>query len=100
VDAFDPVRRGGSGARADWGLAARVKEEHPLILAGGLSLVNIHEAIEQVSPDCVDINSGVERSPGKKDHAKVKEIIELVHRLGTNKATIFGRSDHPHPAER
>jgi phosphoribosylanthranilate isomerase len=100
VDAFDPAHHGGTGARADWGLAAKVKEEHPLILAGGLSLANIQEAIEQVSPHCVDINSGVEQSPGRKDHAKVKEIIEIVHRLGTNKATIFGRSDHPHPAER
>jgi phosphoribosylanthranilate isomerase len=91
VDAFDPQRHGGTGARADWGLAARVKEQHPLILAGGLSLANIQQAIACVSPDAVDINSGVERSPGRKDHRKVKEIIELVHSLGKNTVEIFGR---------
>jgi len=91
VDAFDPQRHGGTGQRAEWALAAKVKELHPLILAGGLSLANIQEAIKAVSPDAVDINSGVENTPGHKDHIKVKEIIELVHSLGEEKATIFGR---------
>ncbi|OGP55529.1 MAG: hypothetical protein A2Y65_00760 [Deltaproteobacteria bacterium RBG_13_52_11] len=91
VDAYDPARRGGTGKRADWGLAAKVKEQHPLILAGGLSMANIQEAIERCSPHAVDVNSGVERAPGQKDHAKVKEIIELVHCLGENNARIFGR---------
>ena len=91
VDAFDPQRLGGTGQRADWALAARVKELHPLILAGGLSLANIQEAIEAIAPDAVDINSGVESAPGRKDHIKVKEIIELVHQLGGENARIFGR---------
>jgi phosphoribosylanthranilate isomerase len=91
VDAFAPQRHGGTGEKADWALAARVKELHPLILAGGLSLANIQEAIACVSPDAVDINSGVESTPGHKDHMKVKEIIELVHSLGENKARIFDR---------
>jgi phosphoribosylanthranilate isomerase len=91
VDAFDPQRHGGTGEKADWALAARVKELHPLILAGGLSLTNIQEAIELVSPDAVDINSGVESAPGRKDHAKVKEIIELVHSLRVHRTTIFSK---------
>jgi phosphoribosylanthranilate isomerase len=91
VDAFDPQRLGGTGERADWALAAKVKGHHPLILAGGLSLVNIQEAIEAVSPDAVDINSGVESAPGHKDHIKVKEIIELVHSLRVHRTTIFNR---------
>jgi phosphoribosylanthranilate isomerase len=91
VDAYDPVRRGGTGERANWDLAAKVKETHPLILAVGLSLANIKEAIDLVSPHAVDINSGVEGSPGKKDHQKVKEIIDLVHELGGENAGIFGR---------
>jgi phosphoribosylanthranilate isomerase len=91
VDAFDPQRHGGTGAKADWTLAARVKKELPLILAGGLSLANIQEAIKAVSPDAVDINSGVESAPGKKDHIKVKEIIELVHSLRVHRTTIFNR---------
>ena len=72
-------------------LAAKVKETHPLILAGGLTLDNIQEAIETVSPHAVDINSGTERSPGKKDHQKVKAVIDLVHQLEGEDARIFGR---------
>jgi phosphoribosylanthranilate isomerase len=90
VDAYDPARRGGTGERADWGLAAKVKEQHPLILAGGLSMANIQEAIERCSPHAVDVNSGVEIAPGQKDHTKVKEIIEIVHQLGGENARIFG----------
>ena len=91
VDAYDPARHGGIGEKADWEMAVKVKATHPLILAGGLSLVNIQEAITAVSPDAVDINSGVESAPGRKDHAKVKEIIELVHSLGEDKVEIFDR---------
>jgi phosphoribosylanthranilate isomerase len=90
VDAYDPVRRGGTGERANWDLAVKVKETHPLILAGGLSIENIKEAMEHCSPHAVDINSGVEGSPGRKDHQKVKEIIELVRELGGEDAGIFG----------
>ena len=92
ADAFDPQRHGGTGEQADWDLAARVKEHHPLILAGGLSMDTIQEAIERCSPDAVDINSGVESAPGKKDHMKVKEIIELVHSLRVHRTTIFNRN--------
>ena len=81
VDAHDPVRYGGTGRQADWRLAAKVKATHPLILAGGLSMANIKEAAEQSSPHAVDISSGVEIEPGKKDHQKVKAIIDLVHQL-------------------
>jgi phosphoribosylanthranilate isomerase len=91
VDAYDPVRYGGTGGKSDWALAAKVKEQHPLILAGGLSMANIQEAIELVSPPAVDINSGVEHSPGRKDHHKVKEIIEIVHEVGGEDAGIFDR---------
>jgi phosphoribosylanthranilate isomerase len=90
VDAYDPERPGGTGEKADWALAAKVKAIHPLILAGGLSMANIQEAIEAIAPDAVDINSGVESAPGRKDHTKVKEIIELVHQLGGEHAKIFG----------
>ena len=94
IDAYDPVRYGGTGEQSDWTFAAKVKETHPLILAGGLSMANIQEAIEQASPHAVDINSGAERSPGKKDHQKVKAIIEIVHQLGGKDAGIFVRGDH------
>jgi len=92
VDAYDAQRHGGTGEKADWTLAAKVKTTHPLILAGGLTLANIREAISSVSPDAVDINSGVESAPGKKDHARVKEIIELVHSLRVHRTTIFSKN--------
>ena len=95
VDAFAPQRHGGTGEKADWALAAKVKSTHPLILAGGLTMVNIQEAIELVAPDAVDVNSGVESAPGRKDHAQVKEIIELVHSLRVHRTTIFNRSKAP-----
>ena len=91
VDAHDPVRYGGTGEQSDWILAAKVKETSPLILAGGLTLDNIQEAVETVSPLAVDINSGTEIAPGKKDHQKIKAIIDLVHQLGGEDAKIFGR---------
>jgi phosphoribosylanthranilate isomerase len=100
VDAYDPVRLGGTGEKADWGLAALVKEHHHLIISGGLSPTNIQEAIACCSPQAVDINSGVEITPGRKDHAKVKEIIELVHHRGEKSATIFNRNNTLHSDER
>ena len=92
VDAHDPVRYGGTGEQADWALAAKVKATHPLILAGGLSMANIQKAIEQASPQAVDISSSVETIPGQKDHQKVKAIIDLVHQIGGEKGKIFGTS--------
>jgi phosphoribosylanthranilate isomerase len=100
VDAYDPKHSGGTGKKADWALAAQVKTTHPLILAGGLSLDTIQQAIERCSPQAVDVNSGVEIAPGQKDRAKVKEIIELVHSLGQDGATIFGTGADFRPSER
>jgi len=89
VDAYDPSRYGGTGKRSDWRLAARVKETHPLIIAGGLNRDNIREAIEIVSPHAVDVNSGVESSPGRKDPQKVRTIIEVVRGIHRKEPWIF-----------
>jgi phosphoribosylanthranilate isomerase len=78
MDARDAGHYGGTGKNSDWRLAIKVKETHPLILAGGLNRKNIREAIERVRPHAVDINSGVESSPGKKDPNKIREIMEIV----------------------
>jgi phosphoribosylanthranilate isomerase len=77
VDARDAGRYGGTGKRADWDLAARVGESHPLILAGGLDAGNIVEAIAAVAPCAVDINSGCESAPGIKEHALMRQIIRM-----------------------
>jgi phosphoribosylanthranilate isomerase len=83
VDASEPGSYGGTGKTSDWRLAIKVKERHPLILSGGLNADNIRDAIETVRPQAVDINSGVEISPGKKDPDKIKEIVDIIRGTGS-----------------
>jgi phosphoribosylanthranilate isomerase len=75
VDAFDAQRFGGTGARADWDIAARIAREFPILLAGGLNADNVAEAIRTVQPWGVDVSSGVERAPGLKDHDQVRQFV-------------------------
>jgi len=83
VDAYHPTRLGGTGATADWRLACLLRDlaEKPVILAGGLTPSNVIDAIVEVQPYAVDVSSGVESAPGKKDHLKVKEFIANVRRF-------------------
>jgi phosphoribosylanthranilate isomerase len=81
MDARDSGHFGGTGKISDWRLAIMVKEGHPLILAGGLNKENIRKAVETVRPQAVDINSGVEISPGKKDPRKITEIVRMVREI-------------------
>jgi phosphoribosylanthranilate isomerase len=92
VDARDAGRYGGTGKRADWALAARLGERHPLILAGGLDAANIEAALAVVSPRAVDINSGCELTPGIKDHDRMRRMIGLIRGLsrGKTRQTIPG----------
>jgi phosphoribosylanthranilate isomerase len=78
VDAHDPVRYGGTGKTCDWNLAGKAAARHPLILAGGLNGANILPALEAVHPMAVDISSGVEANTGKKDHEKMRSVIDAV----------------------
>ena len=76
LDAYVPGAAGGTGARFDWNLAVEARElGHPLILAGGLKPENIADAVRQVRPFAVDVSSGVEISPGRKDFEKVQKLI-------------------------
>ena len=81
VDARGNGLYGGTGKNADWELARRMKRMHPLILAGGLNRENVVKAIKAVHPRAVDINSGVEISPGKKDPDKLREIVRIVREM-------------------
>jgi phosphoribosylanthranilate isomerase len=78
ADFRDAGRYGGTGKRADWELAARLGKTRPLILAGGLCIENIGEALSAVEPCAVDINSGIEKAPGIKDHDRMKGIIGMI----------------------
>lgn len=66
----------GSGQVFDWTLAGEVPEGVRLILAGGLDPENVADAVKAVEPWGVDVATGVERSPGKKDALKVKRFVE------------------------
>ncbi|MDE3118883.1 MAG: phosphoribosylanthranilate isomerase, partial [Nitrospirota bacterium] len=76
VDAFSSTAYGGTGEVGDWALAAEVAGHAPVLLAGGLTAENVRDAIQRVRPYGVDVSSGVEASPGKKDQAKVRAFIE------------------------
>jgi phosphoribosylanthranilate isomerase len=71
---------GGTGKRADWSLARRAAKSHRIILAGGLTAENVGEAIRFVQPYAVDVASGVESRPGKKDAGKLRAFFAEVER--------------------
>jgi len=72
------VIKGGSGKTHNWSISRKIVEsvEKPVFLAGGLTPENVEEAIKTVKPYVVDVSSGVELQPGKKDYKKVKKFIE------------------------
>ncbi|HEY0456572.1 MAG TPA: phosphoribosylanthranilate isomerase [Verrucomicrobiae bacterium] len=76
LDSFVPGQFGGTGAQFNWDIAVQAKSYgRPIILAGGLTPENVAQAVERVSPYCVDVSSGVESAPGKKDAQKVKAFV-------------------------
>jgi phosphoribosylanthranilate isomerase len=77
LDAFSPEARGGTGEKFNWNLAVEAKKfGKPIFLAGGLTPQNVADAVKKVQPYGVDVSSGVEAAPGKKDHDKVRAFIE------------------------
>ncbi|MGB8540121.1 MAG: phosphoribosylanthranilate isomerase [Candidatus Acidiferrales bacterium] len=78
LDGFDPRRRGGSGKSFRWDIALRAKRAGHVFLAGGLTPANIGQAIRSARPYAVDVCSGVEAKPGRKDPAAVKNFMQAV----------------------
>jgi len=78
LDGFDSRLRGGTGKTFDWSVAKRAKRYGSVLLAGGIRPENAAEAIRAAQPYAIDVCSGVESAPGKKDHAKVRELMRAV----------------------
>jgi phosphoribosylanthranilate isomerase len=81
LDGYDMKRRGGTGRVFDWRVAREAKRYGPVILAGGLRAENVADAIRQVKPFGLDVCSGVEEQPGRKDAKKVKSLMAAVRRV-------------------
>ena len=79
LDVHDPVSRGGTGRTIDWSAAVPIAARRRTLLAGGLTPENVVEAVARVQPFGIDVSSGVERSPGVKDHARIRALFEALN---------------------
>lgn len=83
LDTYVQGKMGGTGQAFDWELAVSAKQHGRIILAGGLNPDNVALAVQQVQPYGVDVSSGVEASPGRKDAAKVEAFIHAAKSVGS-----------------
>ena len=79
LDAHDPIKRGGTGKPVDWSLAREVARRRFTILSGGLTPDNVSEAVAAVRPWAIDVSSGVESAPGRKDHTKLRDLFSALN---------------------
>ncbi|PSB06099.1 phosphoribosylanthranilate isomerase [filamentous cyanobacterium CCP2] len=91
LDAYDPNLLGGTGHTIDWSLLQGFRSGCPWLLAGGLTPENISDALERLTPDGIDLSSGVEIAPGNKDLQKVERLFEALRQFrGSVKADAVG----------
>ncbi|MEW6571754.1 MAG: phosphoribosylanthranilate isomerase [Nitrospirota bacterium] len=76
LDTYSPNIPGGTGQIFNWDIAIEAKQFGPIILAGGLTPLNVRDAVKRVRPYAVDVSSGIESEKGKKDHEKMRLFIE------------------------
>lgn len=82
LDSYVAGQRGGTGAVFNWDLAVQAKDSgKPIVLAGGLTPENIAEAVHEVWPYAVDVSSGVESAPGKKDAEMIRQFVAGVRSM-------------------
>jgi phosphoribosylanthranilate isomerase len=89
LDAITTAARGGTGTRVDWSRARAIARQRKTLLAGGLTADNVAEAIATVRPFGVDVSSGVEMAPGRKDPDKVSRFLEQARQAFST----FGEAD-------
>jgi len=80
LDTYHPTKAGGTGDPFPWEIAIKAKEKRNFVLSGGLTPENVREAIKKIGPLGVDVSSGVERVPGKKDFLKMAEFVKEVRK--------------------
>jgi phosphoribosylanthranilate isomerase len=78
LDAEDMTLRGGTGRTIDWTAAAAIASRRRVLLAGGLTPENVSEAVARVRPSGIDVSSGVEGTPGIKDHRKLSDLFRAL----------------------
>lgn len=81
LDGFSPRAHGGTGRKFDWRVARRAKRYGRIFLAGGLAAENVAEAMRSIRPYAIDVCSGVEARPGKKNPARLRALMEQVKRV-------------------
>jgi phosphoribosylanthranilate isomerase len=81
LDAYHPDLRGGTGTTGDWQTASSLSSRYPLLLAGGLSPENVAGAVQAVRPWGVDVASGIEEAPGRKDRAALCAFVAAAKQL-------------------
>jgi phosphoribosylanthranilate isomerase len=86
LDAHDPVRHGGTGRTIDWTVAARAAARRPVMLSGGLNPDNVRAAVSAVRPYGIDLSSGVESSPGVKNHASLRALFDALEMRPSERA--------------
>ena len=85
VDTSSKDKYGGTGKTFNWDLIPTTIPKSKLILAGGINPDNISEALKQVDPAIIDVASGSESTPGRKDKLKVSQLVEKVMEHNLNK---------------
>ncbi|WP_107669405.1 phosphoribosylanthranilate isomerase [Cyanothece sp. BG0011] len=81
LDAYHPQQLGGTGKTLNWEMLKNFRADRPWFLAGGLTADNILQALEHLTPDGIDLSSGVERSPGDKDMLKVTQLLKNLRKI-------------------
>ncbi|MDD3580604.1 MAG: phosphoribosylanthranilate isomerase [Desulfobacca sp.] len=79
LDTYKSGQKGGTGQTFDWSLAVQAKTRGPVILAGGLTPENVAAAVQAVHPTAVDVASGVEAAPGRKDPNKLRAFFKALN---------------------
>jgi phosphoribosylanthranilate isomerase len=89
LDTYRKGLNGGTGKNFDWHLAIKAKEMGiPMVLSGGLDPENVLAALEKVNPSAIDVSSGIEESPGIKDHERMRLFMEKVTDFHISKKAI------------